>query len=165
MADKAQDRWTVRGVPLAAQRKASKAAKAQGITLGKWVAQAIEAALGQPSASPVSEDSVVTRLEALEARVKALEHGMGQEGPQTVAEGPLEEPLAAAQEAPGRPQKRRKWTEEDFATLRTIAGRGGTQADACRELGRTSSDVNKYWKTLGLPTVPRKGRVLGQRRM
>jgi hypothetical protein len=173
MADKAQDRWTVRGVPLAAQRKASKAAKAQGITLGKWLVKAIEAALGQPSASPVPETSVTARLEALEARVKALEHGTGQAGPQTVVEAagePLEagealELVEAAGEAAGGPQKRRKWSETDFSTLRDIAARGGTQADACRELGRTSSDVNKYWKALGLPVQPRAGRKLVRRRM
>jgi hypothetical protein len=114
----------------------------------------------------VAGDSLTARVDSLEERVKALEAGAGQESAGEPREaGEALEPLEAAGKAPGGPQKRRPWTEEDFAALRDLGSRGGTQADACRELGRTSSDVNKYWKQLGLPEIPRKGRVLGKRRM
>jgi hypothetical protein len=106
----------------------------------------------------------MSRLEALEAlkdRVAALELRLDQGGTGMVAEA-VGEPVETMAPVEAR-QTRRKWTDVDFAAIQAIAGRGGTQADACRELGRTSSDVNKYWKSMGLPVPPRKGRKLTRR--
>lgn len=54
----------------------------------------------------------------------------------------------------------RPWTDADDAQLRRVAERGGTQADAARELGRSDGMINEHWKALGLPVPPRKGRKL-----
>jgi hypothetical protein len=130
---------------------------------------ALLAGVAAPVAPPVAEASnlvsIMFRLEALEAlkdRVEALEGRARQEGAGTAAVEAVGEPVETPMPVEVR-QTRRKWTEADFAVLRAIAARGGTQADACRELGRTSSDVNKYWKALDLPTAPRKGRKLVRR--
>jgi hypothetical protein len=129
---------------------------------------ALLAGVADPVASPVADASalasIIARLEVLEAlgdRVEALESRTRQEGAGTVtgaAEKPADTPVLVEAS-----QKRRKWTEADFAVLQAVAARGGTQADACRELGRTSSDVNKYWKSMDLPVPPRKGRKLVRR--
>jgi hypothetical protein len=42
----------------------------------------------------------------------------------------------------------RKWTEDDDSELRRIFDRGGTQADACREMDRPSSLISRKWATL-----------------
>lgn len=60
-------------------------------------------------------------------------------------------------------QRRRPWTAEDDAALRAIAERGGTQADAVRELSRPDGIVSEKWRALGLPVPPRKGRSLKRR--
>jgi hypothetical protein len=173
MAD-SQDRWTVRGVPVTAQRRASKAAKAGGITLGKWLTQTIEAATGgRPAASvPASMADVERlerRLEVVEARMAqagATNAAMVEDGGEAV-DAPdgmkAAEPEPAA-EGLSDGKQRRPWTAEDDAALRRIAAEGGTQADAMRKLQRTSSTINSKWKSLGLPVEPRKGRVLGPRR-
>jgi hypothetical protein len=108
--------------------------------------------------------SIIARLEVLEAlkdRGEALEGRAHQEGAGTAVEA-VGVPAGTLVPVEAR-QTRRKWTDADFAVLKAIAARGGTQADACKELRRTSSDVNKYWKSMGLPVPPRKGRKLTRR--
>ena len=63
------ERWTIRGIPADLQRAAADAAKAQGRTLGRWVADAINAALagGQPADERQTGDAA--RLVHLEGQI------------------------------------------------------------------------------------------------
>jgi hypothetical protein len=97
------------------------------------------------------------RLANVEARLERLERA----GASTVAVGgeaaDALEAMEAAESTDGK-QRRVRWTAEDDAALRRIAADGGTQADAMRELQRSSGTINAKWKSLGLPVQPRKGR-------
>lgn len=73
-----------------------------------------------------------------------------------------DEGAAGSTDAPK--QRRRPWTDADDEVLRAIAERGGTQAEAAKELGRPDGIVSEKWRALGLPVPPRKGRVLGPRK-
>ena len=42
----------------------------------------------------------------------------------------------------------RPWTEEDNATLRRIIERGGTQAEAAREMDRSDGTISERWRKL-----------------
>lgn len=75
-----------------------------------------------------------------------------------------DEGAAGSADADTPKQRRRPWTDADDEALRTIAERGGTQAEAAKELGRPDGIVSEKWRALGLPVPPRKGRVLGPRK-
>jgi uncharacterized membrane protein len=73
-------KWFVRGIPEELARAVAAAAKAQGITVGRWVAQALETHLRRTEPPPSSLDPeavdahavILQRLEALEARLPPL---------------------------------------------------------------------------------------------
>jgi hypothetical protein len=120
-----------------------------------------------PASMPAT---ILDELAAIKARLDALEaipfqkpvgaslDAVKREESGVVALEP-EAPVARSNE----PQRRRPWTEADDAVLRRIAGSGGTQADACYELGRPESVISLKWRKLGLPIEPRKGRKLKSR--
>jgi hypothetical protein len=67
-------RWTVRGVPADLQKAAGDAARARGLTLGQWLTEALEAAVGRDAphaaAAPAGwTDAIERRLERLERAV------------------------------------------------------------------------------------------------
>jgi hypothetical protein len=156
--------WTVRGVSDDTQRRASETASAAGMRLGPWVERAVLAALegtgrvrskhaGDPIAAQIAE--LRDRVARLEARTSAV--------PATAATGGAVEPDVDADAADRSRQVRRKWTTDDDTALRRISERGGTQADACQELGRPESVISTKWREAGLPVPPRKGRKLTRR--
>ena len=171
MADKAKDSstvWFVRGVAPTLRADVSEAARREGMRVGPWVERALRAAIaasGGGTADPVAD--LARRLAAVEARLTKL----GQGEAATVEEGVpvdaletlevMEGPTVVTEARSGGRQKRRPWTAEEDAAIKRIAGEGGTQADAVRELQRPSSIINVKWRSLGLPVEPRKGRKLG----
>jgi hypothetical protein len=164
MTDKAADSvWFVRGVAVTLRADVAAAAKREGMRIGPWVERALRAAIagsGIVATDPMAD--LTRRLQAVEARLAKLERGEAvpvEDGGETV-----DAPVAmGAGEPSDRQQRRRPWTVEDDTAVRRIAAEGGTQADAMRELQRTSGTINSRWQSLGLPVAPRKGRKFGPR--
>jgi hypothetical protein len=166
--------WTVRGVSDDIQRRASEAAASSGMRLGPWVERAVLAALegsgrvrskpaGDPIAAQVAElQDRVARLEAQTSAVPAASVTVGAVEPDGEV-GSTETDQGTEPDAGRLRQVRRKWTTDDDAVLRRIFERGGTQADACQELGRPESVISNKWREAGLPVPPRKGRKLTRR--
>ena len=166
--------WTVRGVSDDIQRRASEAAASAGMRLGPWVERAVLAALegtgrvrskpaGDPIAAQVAElQDRVARLEAQTSAVPAASVTVGAVEPDGEV-GSTETDQGTEPDAGRLRQVRRKWTTDDDAVLRRIFERGGTQADACQELGRPESVISNKWREAGLPVPPRKGRKLTRR--
>jgi hypothetical protein len=166
--------WTVRGVSDDIQRRASEAAASAGMRLGPWVERAVLAALegsGRMRSKPAG-DLIVTQIAELQDRVARLEAQTSVVTAASVTGGAVEldEKADAAETNQGTEpdigrerQVRRKWTTDDDAVLRRIFERGGTQADACQELGRPESVISIKWREAGLPVPPRKGRKLTRR--
>lgn len=114
--------------------------------------------------------SVVKRLEHLEAQVGAAipgrPSGYGDKDraetaiPGRLGRAPDAVELAEGVEVPakaearprpsvaGRRRSPRPWTDADWIELRRIFDRGGTQAEAERELGRPSSVISRKWREL-----------------
>lgn len=73
-ADKA-GRWTVRGVPPVLQKSAGDAARARGLTIGQFLTELVEAAIGAgaaPAQAPVGwAEAIEQRLDRLEQAVFA----------------------------------------------------------------------------------------------
>jgi hypothetical protein len=168
MADKVKDNstvWFVRGVDLTLRADVAEAARRAGMKVGPWVERALRTAIAASGGDPMAD--LARRLAAVEARLAKL----GQEEATTVEEGVpvdaletlevMEGPTVVTEARSGGRQKRRPWTAEEDAAIKRIAGEGGTQADAVRELQRPSSIINVKWRSLGLPVEPRKGRKLG----
>lgn len=63
-------RWTVRGIPVRLQKAAGEAARAQGLTLGQWLARLLEEGVARDA--PVGAPSTGW-AEAIEARLARLE--------------------------------------------------------------------------------------------
>jgi hypothetical protein len=166
--------WTVRGVSDDIQRRASEAAASSGMRLGPWVERAVLAALegsGRVRSKPAG-DPIVTQIAELQDRVARLEAQTSAAPAASVTGDAVEsdgEADAAETDQDTEPdtgrarQVRRKWTTDDDAVLRRIFERGGTQADACQELGRPESVISIKWREAGLPVPPRKGRKLTRR--
>lgn len=72
-ADKA-GRWTVRGVSAGLQKAAGDAARARGLTLGQWLTEVVEAAVGPGGATPAAAGAGWT--EAIERRLDRLEQAV-----------------------------------------------------------------------------------------
>jgi hypothetical protein len=169
MTDKAKHSgaiWFVRGIPPALRVEVAEAADRAGMKVGPWVERALRAALAGSgrAADPIA--GLARRLDAVEARLAKLgqrEAALVEEGvPVDVMEAMEAEPAAVG--PTDRQQRRRPWTAEDDAALQAIAARGGTQADAMKELQMSSGAINSKWQSLSLPVEPRKGRKLGPRR-
>lgn len=79
------DRWTVRGVPARLQKAAGDAARARGLTLGRWLSDVLVSATArsvrQPTNGSTLDDSIEQRLARLEAEV------FSQQGPAASARG------------------------------------------------------------------------------
>ena len=67
------DRWMVRGVDPSTRKAVKARAKAEGMSLGRWVRRALETALDAGADSPSTLDSVNKRLRIIEARLDVLE--------------------------------------------------------------------------------------------
>jgi hypothetical protein len=170
MADKVKDSstvWFVRGVAPTLRADVAAAARREGMRVGPWVERALRNAIagsGIAATDPVAD--LARRLQAVEARLARLE----QDGAVLVEDrvGPVDAPevMKAAEGPSGRKRgrSRRPWTDADDAALKRIAAEGGTQADAIKELQRSSSYINLKWRSLGLPVEPRKGRKRGRPR-
>lgn len=65
------DRWMIRGVDSTTRKVVKARAKAEGMSLGRWVRRALQAALDADKASTL--DGVNERLRVLEARLDVLE--------------------------------------------------------------------------------------------
>lgn len=95
----ASEIWTIRGVAEDVRKLASERAKAQRMTLGEWVAEAVRA---HAAAKVEAPEPVQLDLVELVERVKRLEQQMAaqtqQEGRQTVASAPEVSELAKAPE-------------------------------------------------------------------
>jgi hypothetical protein len=166
MADKAKHSgaiWFVRGIPPDLRAEVAAAAAAEGMKTGAWVARLLRAGLagsGIAATDPMAD--LARRLQAVEARLAKLERG--EAVPVEDGGDAVDAPEAMkAGEPSDRQQRRRPWTDADDAALRRIAAKGGTQADAMRELQRSSGTINQKWQSLGLPVEPRKGRKHGPR--
>ena len=174
--------WTVRGISDDIQKRVSDAARAAGMRLGPFVERILLDALERPEGqgTPSGQEGagdLAERVAALAARVERLEavqaapaipsrqgsalDAVEPVGGAEVLKTPEALPGASGRLVEGR-RSRRPWTDADDAELRRIAERGGTQADAARELGRSDGVINEKWKALGLPVPPRKGRKLKQ---
>lgn len=145
-----------------------------------WWAQGRNAAEDGQRRAVVAEAISAGLREQVAMLLTTIERLTGQRPvlpPVTVPDPASEEPVTAesteqadqAEVAGEQPQekprpRRRPWTAEDDAALRTIAERGGTQADACRELERPDGIVSEKWRALGLPVPPRKGRSLSHKK-
>jgi hypothetical protein len=100
--------------------------------------------------------SVVERIERLEAQVgAAIPDRQGRQGSALdaveSAEGVKMPEKTEARPRPsvaGRRRSPRPWTDADWIELRRIFDRGGTQAEAERELGRPSSVISRRWREL-----------------
>jgi hypothetical protein len=64
----------IRGVDSATRRVVKAAAKAEGVSLGRWVGRALTAALGAGGARASSVDALSEQLRLLEARLEVLEN-------------------------------------------------------------------------------------------
>jgi hypothetical protein len=101
--------------------------------------------------------SVVERIERLEA-AQAVPTIPGRQGRQgsaldafESAEGVEMPEKTEARPRPsvaGRRRSPRPWTDADWIELRRIFDRGGTQAEAERELSRPSSVISRRWREL-----------------
>jgi hypothetical protein len=173
--------WVVRGVEDELARQFVDRAADQQRTTGEVLNEVLRDYLarlegqGTPSRPGAGGGDLATQLAALVERVERLEAGRAppaipslQEraadavepaGGAEMPETSKTHPRASSGLVEGKPSRQR-WTDADDDVLRRIAAKGGTQADAVRELGRPSSVVNGKWKALGLPVPPRKGRKL-----
>ena len=90
-ADRA-GRWTVRGVAAGLQKAAGDAARARDLTLGQWLTEVVEDALGGAGARP---SAAAGWSEAIERRLDRLERAVfdRQDAP---ADRPTAEPAPAA---------------------------------------------------------------------
>lgn len=66
-------RWTVRGVPAGLQKAAGDAARARGLTLGQWLAEALEGAVGRDAPGPAGAAATAGWRETIERRLDRLE--------------------------------------------------------------------------------------------
>jgi len=69
----ADDRWMIRGVDPATRKVVKAAAKAEGMSVGRWVRRALAAALDATTAGSSMADAAGERLRLLEARLDVLE--------------------------------------------------------------------------------------------
>ena len=92
-ADRA-GRWTVRGVAAGLQKAAGDAARARDLTLGQWLTEVVEGALGGADARPPAA-AAAGWSEAIERRLDRLERAVfdRQDAP---ADRPTAEPAPAA---------------------------------------------------------------------
>src|ERR1700730_19153293 len=67
------DRWMIRGVDSATRKVVKAAAKAEGVSVGRWVRRALAAALNSAADGPSTIDSLSERMRLLEARLDVLE--------------------------------------------------------------------------------------------
>jgi hypothetical protein len=67
------DRWMIRGVDLAIRKVVKATAKAEGVTLGRWVLRALQVALDSAAGAPVTVDRLSKRVQVVEARLDVLE--------------------------------------------------------------------------------------------
>jgi hypothetical protein len=64
----------IRGVDAATRKVVKAAAKAEGVSLGRWVGRALATALGTAGARASSVDGLNERIRLLEARLEVLEN-------------------------------------------------------------------------------------------
>ena len=67
------DRWMIRGVDPAIRKAVKAAAKAEGVSLGRWVRRAFRVALDSAAGAPVTLDRLSKRVRVVEARLDVLE--------------------------------------------------------------------------------------------
>lgn len=67
------DRWMIRGVDPATRKVVKAAAKAEGVSVGRWVRRALAAALNTAADGPSTADRLSERIRLLEARLDVLE--------------------------------------------------------------------------------------------
>jgi hypothetical protein len=67
------DRWMIRGVDPATRKVVKAAAKAEGMSVGRWVRRALTAAFDATTAGSSMADAAGERLRLLEARLDVLE--------------------------------------------------------------------------------------------
>jgi len=67
------DRWMIRGVDPATRAVVKAAAKAEGMSVGRWVRRALATALNAAAGAPSTADAAGERLRLLEARLDVLE--------------------------------------------------------------------------------------------
>jgi hypothetical protein len=63
----------IRGVDPATRKVVKAAAKAEGVSVGRWVRRALAAALNASAGGPSTVDALSERLRLLEARLDVLE--------------------------------------------------------------------------------------------
>lgn len=160
--------WTIRGVAEDVRKLASERAKAQRMTLGEWVAEAVrahEAVVKAEWREPAQLDQLdlIERLKRLEGRVDELlaqASQAAQEARQMAASASKGAKGTERQEAPETARTRKKraiLSEEDVAEIDRLLSEGElNNTEIGERLSVTPECVRKRRIALDLPKVTRR---------